>query len=136
MTLKCNTDGSWLKKTESGGAGWVLRDHQGALVWAGVRKLPVVRSVIEAEAEAIRWTIQTLAGFGYKKVTVETDSLVLTRMLNGEEEVWPVLESIMQDISRSLVVNADYEVVYFHMSDNKLTYRIAKETSTFTVLYL
>ncbi|XP_056846116.1 uncharacterized protein LOC130497268 [Raphanus sativus] len=90
LSLKCNTDGSWSKETENGGVGWVLRDPQGTLVWAGARKLPVVRSVIEVETEAIRCAIQTLAGFGYRKVIVETDSLILTKMLNGEEEFWPV----------------------------------------------
>ncbi|XP_018435800.2 uncharacterized protein LOC108808101 [Raphanus sativus] len=53
LSVKCNTDGSWSKETESGGVGWVLRDPQRTLVWAGARKLPVVRSAIEVEAEAI-----------------------------------------------------------------------------------
>ena len=117
-----------------GGVGWILRDHQGLLLWAGARKLPMMRSVIETEAEAISWAIQTLVGFEYKTVIIETDSLVLARMLNGEEEVWPVLEPILQGITSCLAVNAGYKVVYYPRSGNKSADRIAKETSTFTSL--
>ena len=131
-SLKCNTDASWSKETMIGGVGWILRDHQGLLLWAGARKLPMMRSVIETEAEAISWAIQTLVGFGYKTVIIETDSLVLARMLNGEEEVWPVLEPILQGITSSLAVNAGYKMVYYPRSGNKSADRIAKETSTFT----
>lgn len=84
-----------------------MRDHQGLLLWAGTRKLPMIRPVIETEAEAISLTVQTLVGFGYKKVIIETDSFVLARMLNGEEEIWPVLEPILQGITSSLAINAD-----------------------------
>ncbi|CDY23510.1 BnaC06g24790D [Brassica napus] len=131
-TLKCNTDGSWSKETGVGGVGWLLRDHQGTLLWAGAKKMAVMRSAIETEAEAIRWTIQTLVGFGYSRVSFETDSLVLAKMLNGEEEFWPVLEPILQDISTSLSSNGGFEVVYYPRSGNKSADRIAKETTTFT----
>ena len=75
-----------------------------------------------------------VVGFGYRRVINETDSLVLARMLNGEEEVWPVLEPIMQDISTSLSRNEGFEVRYYPRSGNKSTDRIAKETFTFTSL--
>ena len=132
MTLKCNTDGAWSKETGEGGVGWLLRNHQGLLLWAGAKKMVALRSAIESEAEAIRWAVQTVAGFGYRRVLVETDSQMLARMLNAEEEIWPVLAPIIQDISTSLNANEGFKVQYHPRSGNKSEDRIAKETSTFT----
>ncbi|CAG7897956.1 unnamed protein product [Brassica rapa] len=52
-------------------------------------------SAIETEAEAIRWAVRTMSGFGYRNVVVETDSLVLSRMINGVEDTWPILKPIL-----------------------------------------
>ena len=30
--IKCNTDGSWNKERDQGGAGWVAQEHTGALL--------------------------------------------------------------------------------------------------------
>jgi len=132
MSLKCNTDGAWSKETGTGGIGWLLRDHQGLLVWAGAKKLAALRSAIETKAEAIRWALQTIMSFGYRSVIMETDSLLLAQMLNGEEEVWPLLQPIIQDISTMLSRSEGYEVRYYLRSSNKSADRIAKETTTFT----
>ncbi|XP_018462688.1 uncharacterized protein LOC108833789 [Raphanus sativus] len=131
LKFKCNTDGAWTKESELGGVGWILRDHHGLLVWAGARKMTGLRSAIEAEAEALRWASQTLAGFGYKEVTFESDSLQLVKMLKGEEKWWTVLEPILQDIVISLSVIAGWKVQFVPRDGNKSADRIAKETSTF-----
>ncbi|XP_056856670.1 uncharacterized protein LOC130506077 [Raphanus sativus] len=130
--LKCNSDAAWLKEERSGGAGWILRDHRGRLIWAGAKKLAEVRSAIEAEAEAVRWALQTVTGFGYDRVQFETDSLQLMRMINGEEETWPLLEPIIQEIAALMSMREEITVVYYPRSGNKTADRIARETSTFT----
>lgn len=88
--------------------------------------------VLETEAETVKWAIQTLVGFGYSNVSVETDFQVLVRMLNGEEEIWPKLRPIVQEISVLLTGSEGFEVVYYFRSDNKVADRIAKEITTFT----
>lgn len=65
------------------------------------------------EAEALRWAANTLAGFGYKNVTFETDSQTLSRMLNGDEEIWPKVRPIIQEIISSLASFEEVEVVYY-----------------------
>lgn len=57
-----------------------------------------MRLAIDVEAEEIRWAIHTMAGFGYTKVILQTDSMLLKKMLNGEEEIWPKLKPIIQEI--------------------------------------
>ncbi|KAG2324355.1 hypothetical protein Bca52824_007083 [Brassica carinata] len=90
-------------------------------------------SALEIEAEALRWAAHSLAGFGYRKITFETDSQVLSKMLRGEEEkTWPRVRPIIQEIQASLLKSSESEVVYFPRSGNKVADRIAKETAAFT----
>ncbi|XP_056859988.1 uncharacterized protein LOC130508476 [Raphanus sativus] len=130
MKIKCNIDGSWKKETCEGGVGWVARDQQGNLLWAGAKKLSNAGSVLETEAEALRWAIQTLTGFGYTSVVFETDSLTLKKLIYGEEEMWLSIKPIMQEISFLLTENSGYGVEFYPRSGNKVADRIARETTT------
>ncbi|XP_056853409.1 uncharacterized protein LOC108820421 [Raphanus sativus] len=155
--LKCNSDGSWQKDRDHSGVGWVCRDQNGSVVWAGAKAVQHMGTAIECEAEAIRWAVATLSGFGYRKVIVETDSLVLCKMIRGEEEIWPVLKPIVQSILYirggrkygagnefkagngylcpallyMLEVRQEYHVEYYLREGNKVADRIAKESSSF-----
>ncbi|XP_048615896.1 uncharacterized protein LOC125588541 [Brassica napus] len=129
--IKCNTDGAWNKESRDGGVGWIARDHQGNLVWAGARKLSNMRSALEVEVEACRWAVQTLSGFGYTRVIIETDSLMLKRLITKEEAMWPTLQPLLQEISLLMAENRGFEMVFAPRSGNKVADRIAKETSTF-----
>ena len=71
------------------------RDQTGWLLWTGAKAIQHIGSAIETEAEAIRWAVRTMSGFGYRNVVVETDSLVLSRMINGVEDTWPILKPIL-----------------------------------------
>lgn len=46
--LKCNSDGAWETSNEHCSLGWVLRDHNGSVLWMGARRLTRLRSPIEA----------------------------------------------------------------------------------------
>lgn len=60
----------------------------------------VTRLGSSIEAEAIKWTVSVIGSFQYKNVKFESDSLTLTRMVNGEEEVWHILKSMIEVIHR------------------------------------
>ncbi|XP_018458695.1 uncharacterized protein LOC108829562 [Raphanus sativus] len=110
----------------------MARDQNGHLLWAGGKKITAVRSAIEVEAEAIRWASQTLVGFGYSRFIIETDSLMLYKMIIGEEETWPKLLPIIQEIKALLTGNLEAGVGYYPRSGNKTVDRIAREATTFT----
>lgn len=130
--LKCNTDGSWKQETGEGEVGWVLRDHHGNMLWAEAKRITSMGSELEVEAEALRWVAYTLAGFGYRDVIFETDSQILSRMVRGEEEVWPRVYPVIQEISSSLTRFNEVEVVHYPRSGNKVADRIANETAACT----
>lgn len=131
-TLKCNTDGSWKQENGEGEIGWVLRDHSGHMLWAGAKRVTGMGSVLEVEAEAMRWATSFLAGLRYRQITFETDSQVLSKMLRGEEDIWPRVKPIIQEIQASLGIFSECEVEYFSRSGNKVADRVAKETAAFS----
>lgn len=64
--VKCNTDGAWPRMNGNCGIGWVLRNNAGEALWLGARALPRPQSVLEVEAEAMRWAVVNLSRFNYK----------------------------------------------------------------------
>lgn len=58
--LKCNTDEAWSEENQISGLGWCLRDSFGEVKWMGARSIPKARSVLETEAEALRWAILSI----------------------------------------------------------------------------
>ncbi|CAG7885643.1 unnamed protein product, partial [Brassica rapa] len=76
---------------------------------------------ITKAAEAIQWAAKRLSGFGYRKVIMETDSLVL----------WPNILPKRQCILHMLRANPEFKVEYCQREGNKVADRIAKKTSSF-----
>lgn len=102
------------------------------MIWIGTRPITTLGSDMEAEAEAaIRWAVCTMTAFQYRRVIVESDSQVLVKMINGEEEIWPVLRPIIQHIHQTLLTAPEYVVVYQQRGENKAADRVAKETFSF-----
>lgn len=54
-------------------------------------------SVLETEAEAMRWAIQTISRFGNSQVVFETDSITLKRLIKGKEPMWPRMKPLTLD---------------------------------------
>lgn len=48
--LKCNIDGAWPRTGNQCGAGWILRNQFGKVLWLGARSIPKTRTVLEVEA--------------------------------------------------------------------------------------
>lgn len=76
-------------------------------------------STIITEIEALKWAAETLAGFGYKNIIFESDSLTLVKMINGVEEVWPMLQPTIEVIRQYLSQIQSLEVSYYPGRGNK-----------------
>ncbi|RID44706.1 hypothetical protein BRARA_I01484, partial [Brassica rapa] len=100
--LKCNSSGTWNKNKENSGLGWICRDEKCHVLWTGARTVTRLVSTIITETEVLEWSAETLAGFGYKNIIFESDSLTLVKMINGVEEVWPMLQPTIEVIRQSL----------------------------------
>ncbi|XP_013601216.1 uncharacterized protein LOC106412803 [Brassica napus] len=129
--LKCNSDGSWHKDKATSGLRWICRDENGHVIWAGARSVIKATSPILAEAEALKWGAETMASFGYNNIIFESDLLALVRMINGSEEVWPVLQPTIEVIRSTLSHIQKFDVRFSLRGENKAADRIAKESFTF-----
>ncbi|XP_019095662.1 PREDICTED: uncharacterized protein LOC104763574 [Camelina sativa] len=128
--VKCNMDGAWPREGDRSGVGWVLRDHQGSVLWMGARALPRTRSVLEVETEALRWAMVSVARFQYKKVIFESDSQDLISAINGDERR-PPIATLLEDIK---CLCRQFEEVTFKFTKrggNAVADRIAQETTSF-----
>lgn len=129
--VKCNSDGAWNKDRETSGLGWICRDKNGMLLWAGARAVTKAGSPLLAEAEALKWGVECLANFDYKNVIFESDSVSLVSMINGTDDPWAILLPIIEVIRQLLMQVGSFEVRYHARGGNKAADRIAKESITF-----
>lgn len=129
--LKCNSDGAWNHNRVNSGLGWVLRNEKGNVLWAGAKAVTRAVSTIVTEAEALKWAVQNIVSLGYKYVIFESDSQTLVRMISGQEEVWPILQPIVEETRRLLSQVQFFQVCFYPRGGNKVADRIAKETYTF-----
>ncbi|RLN33599.1 hypothetical protein C2845_PM03G24330 [Panicum miliaceum] len=79
--LKINSDGAFVAQTGEGGWGFVIRDKEGEVIYAGAGKLEHLRDALQAEIRACLEGTKGAAEMGLGRVVVETDSLILKNSL-------------------------------------------------------
>ncbi|XP_024006116.1 uncharacterized protein LOC112082821 [Eutrema salsugineum] len=97
----------------------------------GARTLQRLNSVLEAEAEALRWAILTVTNLDYRMVIFETDSKMLVEAMM-DENPRPILSVVQQDIQTLLPRVQAYQLVFSLREGNRVADRIiAQETHSF-----
>lgn len=110
--LKCNTDGSVRGPTNSAGCGGVCRDHHGNWVFGFSRNLGS-SNVLWTELWAI-FTMVTLAwDRGWRRIMVESDSLVAVNLINEGCAILHPYASLVNQIRVFLA--RDWNVVCVHI---------------------
>jgi hypothetical protein len=77
--LKLNVDGAYITQTGAGGAGMILRDSKGLIIFSACRSLVFCSSALEAELQACLEGLKFALNLSHDKILVETDSLELVR---------------------------------------------------------
>ncbi|CAA7028277.1 unnamed protein product [Microthlaspi erraticum] len=103
----------WDRNRNRCGIGWVLRNDQGKVLWMGARKLPMLRSSLEVEMEALRWAVLRISCFSYDNIIFETDSQGTLNALN-EDGDWPAYASFNHDTRQLLSHFRHYKVLLEH----------------------
>ncbi|XP_024012275.1 uncharacterized protein LOC112086773 [Eutrema salsugineum] len=124
--LKCNVDGARDDNHRRSGIGWILRDSNGEALWAGTKSLPLLKSVIDTEAEALRWAMVCISNLSYKNVFFESDSKTLVDALK-DETPWPIISSYHQDIQLILSSPYAFRICFYPRDGNRVADRMAKE---------
>lgn len=134
--VKCNSDGVWNKNRETSGLGWICRDENGVMLWAGARAVTKAGSPKLAEAEALKWGAECLVNFGYKNAIFESDSASLVNMINGIEEPWPILRPAIEVIRQYLLQIGSFKGRFQARGGNKAADRIVNESSLLCLVFL
>ncbi|KAG2247703.1 hypothetical protein Bca52824_087331 [Brassica carinata] len=79
--LKCNLASSWLENAVLSGAAWFVRDENGRVVMHSRRAFPCLASALDAELNALLWSVESLASHHLDNVIFESSSLDLRRAL-------------------------------------------------------
>lgn len=75
--FKCNSDGACPKDGRSCGLGWIVRNNKGDVLWLGAKASPKLRTVMETEAESLRWAVKALVQLGFTNMIFASDSKCL-----------------------------------------------------------
>lgn len=108
----------------------MLRNYRGEVKWLGGRAIPRTRSVLEVEAEGLRWAVITIASLQYNKVIFESDSKELIALVIGAEDR-PRVRPIVQDIQQALHRFEEVQVVFSAREWNRVADKIAQESLSF-----
>jgi hypothetical protein len=79
--LKINTDGSFISNTLQGSWGFIIRDHEGEAILAGVGRLIAVSDALTAETVACQNALQVASDHSISRIQLEVDSSVLKQAL-------------------------------------------------------
>ncbi|KAM1790955.1 hypothetical protein ACFX12_034974 [Malus domestica] len=96
--IKVNTDAAWCGSSLRTGVGWVGRDFAGLLQFAGGSGTGICHSAAAAEACAIQSALMACIDNGFDKVIIESDALVIIKMLSKVSPQDYSIECILGDI--------------------------------------
>ncbi|KAK9991337.1 hypothetical protein SO802_026322 [Lithocarpus litseifolius] len=99
---KVNTDATVFKNSNSFGIGVVVRDHEGSVLAALSKHLPLPLGPLEAEAKAMEESISFATDIGIQEAIFETDSLALLGALADMSTVLITIENCIGGIHLKL----------------------------------
>ena len=82
---KLNIDGSFVKEDDTAGAGMVLRDHDGAVIFAATRVIFNCCDPLEAEMAAMDEGLRLALHWSDLPLIVESDCTELLQMVQSKE---------------------------------------------------
>ena len=92
--MKITSDGAFTADTGEGGWGYMIRDGDGMVLYAGAGNLMRLTEATQAEVRACLEGAKAAAALGMGNVILETDSLVLTQAMEIMGTGYPALGAI------------------------------------------
>lgn len=124
---KIYVDASLIKDGTGGGAGIVMRDHNGIFKVGACHDFAHVSVPEHVELLAYRRGLQLASGLGVSMIMLETDNQDMARVLNSKELDHSKFGSLIQDIKELLSVIAKVRVVWARRDSNRATHSLARE---------
>ncbi|XP_015160257.1 14.7 kDa ribonuclease H-like protein [Solanum tuberosum] len=126
--VKCNTDGASRGNPGESAYSFCVRNHEGNLMYAEACKIGI-RNNIEAETVAILKALRYCKIKKINKVLIETDSLVVTKMIRNEWKIpWNQVEEIEE--IQEIIENIQADITHVFREANQLVDKLVNEAYT------
>ena len=122
--VKLNVDGSWRQEDETGGAGMILRDHIGSIIFASCRFIQRCTSALEAEIAAILEGVSLARDRSNEHIMVEMDCMVAARMITAQVPDRSLLAPMVNDI-KHLLSSRSHGIMAIGRDQNKASHALA-----------
>jgi hypothetical protein len=125
---KVNSDGSFSQNSGDGGWGYVIRDHVGEVIKAGVGKCAHLLDAFHSEVLACKAGVQAAEEMGMPRVVVETDSLLLKLALDSNSFALSQAGGIIHEIKSMLNVSfSSWRSSYCPRECNRVAHAVAAQ---------
>ncbi|XP_020148084.3 uncharacterized protein [Aegilops tauschii subsp. strangulata] len=124
--LKVNSDGAVSKGGDKGGAGAVIRDHDGAFRDGLCHFIRGTADPQSMEILACKRALQVAQEINAERVHVELDSQCVVRMLNNPHKEMSSARPWIQQLKVTLASFSEFRVSWIHRSANVAAHRFAR----------
>ncbi|EAZ07210.1 hypothetical protein OsI_29454 [Oryza sativa Indica Group] len=125
--MKANVDGSFDSQLLKGGIGVVIRDWEGAIIFASCKSVCRCSSPLEAELLALREGIYLFLIWTLRSVILETDCLVALQMIQSKERATSELAYLVREIRDLLNGSREFVLWKIRREQNMVSHFLANK---------
>lgn len=122
---KLNVDGAFFEADGTGGAGMVLRNQQGQVIFASCRYLTRCTCALEAELAACMEGVSLALEWSTAPFILETDCSTAADMISRAEVNRSPMASIVEETKRILGLGRDHRIVHVRREVNQVSHQLA-----------
>lgn len=120
-----NVDGSFCVHDSTAGAGMVLRDGGGEIIFSSCRELRTCTSPLEAELEVCREGIHLALQWTTLPIVVEMDCLEATQLIRGGSIDRSANAMLIEEIKTSLRSGREFLIKHIRREQNNVSHYMA-----------
>ena len=121
-----NIDGAWREEDGTGGAGMILRDQDGSIIFASCRFLTTCTSALEAEVAACMEGISLTLARTTLPFILETDCLTAANMIRDVDTNRSPVAALIGEIKHLLSLGREHVIAHVSRNKNKTSHALAQ----------
>ncbi|XP_073357926.1 uncharacterized protein [Aegilops tauschii subsp. strangulata] len=125
--VKVNIDGTTSKGGDSGGAGLVFQNHDGAFLGGFCHVLPLGGDPARTELLACRRAAQVAEELNIANLHIEMDCKEIVCKLQGTQKDFSPLGPVVEEVKRLLASRESWKIAWVRRDANKAAHLLARE---------
>ena len=127
--VKCNFGVKWLKKSQTMGVAWIVRDNDGESLLHSRRFLVSVVTLEKAKEKALAWKLECMVAYKLDNVIIAGEDTVLMKVIE-RPKAWASFTSIYQKMKNFLCKFRCWKSKVELRSSNRCAFFIADSATT------